>query len=265
MTEFFGSLYYGHVMHRRLRPKKHRFSYRVFSMFINLDKVDDLSANMKFFSRNRFNLFSFHERDFGDGSQNLRDYIRDLGAQCDCDISGKIMLLFYPRMLGFAFNPIATFYCYDRNNRLSAINHEVRNTFGGKHSYFAPVNDEQESRYSADKKLHVSPFMHMSTRYHFRLNEPDEEVLVAIRQTDKEGSIFNAVFTGKRKEITDKTLLSSFVLFPLMTLKIIFAIHWEAVRLFLKGMRLLPSPETPASMVSFIGSGRSTNAKHQVK
>lgn len=253
MTSEAGALYHGVVTHRRLRPASHQFRYRVFSMLVDVDAVAGLSQEFKFFSYNKFNLFSLYDRDFGDGAGALRPYIEALAAKSRCDVSGKILLMFYPRIFGYAFNPIATFFCYDKQGNLTAVNHEVRNTFGGKHSYFVKVEPDKNLNYSVDKALHVSPFMEMDTRYHFKLSKPAQDVLIAIRQTDKEGGILNAIFAGKRQSMTDKTLLKAFFSYPLMTIKVIFAIHWEAVKLIFKGMKLLPEPAEPKSSVTFVG------------
>ena len=222
-------------------------------MLIDLDEVSTLCRGSKYFSHNKFNFFSFHEKDFGKGGDDLRGYIETLANHHGCDVSGKIFLMFYPRILGYAFNPIATYFCYDKDDRLSVVNHEVRNTFGGKHSYFAKVDRDQPLSYNVDKKLHVSPFMQMDSCYRFRIKNPSNDFMIAIRQTDKEGGILNAVFAGERETMTDKTLLKAFFSYPLMTVKIIAGIHWEAIKLIFKGMKLLPDPGTPKSSVTYLG------------
>jgi hypothetical protein len=247
-----GALYLGRVMHRRLKPVAHRFAYRVFSMLIDLDSLDALDARLKFFSHGRFNLFSFHDCDYGAGKpDDLATYVRgvlaDAGVACD----GPIRLLCYPRMLGYAFNPLAVYYCHDAAGALTAVLYEVRNTFGGKHSYLIPVEREARViRQAADKNFHVSPFMPMAMRYHFRLTRPGDDVAVAIRQTDADGAVMNAVFTGTRVEMTDRTLVKVFFAYPLMTVKVIAAIHVEAFRLLLKGMKPVKGGADPAAPVT---------------
>lgn len=256
ITNHQSALYFGRIMHRRLKPVAHRLEYRVFSMLVDLDELDQLDAKLAFFSRARFNLFSFHDRDYGDGAPNdLAAHIRGVLAGAGVAAEGPIRLLCYPRMLGYAFNPLAVYYCHDRTGALTAIIYEVRNTFGGKHSYLIPVEGDADIiRQTADKNFHVSPFMPMDMRYHFRLTRPGDEIAVVIRQTDAEGAVFNAAFTGARVELTDRALLRAFFAYPLMTVKIIAGIHWEAIRLMLKGMKLLKGAPDPARPVTIIKS-----------
>jgi DUF1365 family protein len=254
MTETIGSaLYFGRVMHRRLKPVEHRLEYRVFSLLVDLDELDALDAGLNLFSRNKFGLFAFHDRDYGDGSPDLALYVRGLLREAGIVAGGAIKLLCYPRMLGYAFNPLAVYYCHAKDGALAAIIYEVRNTFGGKHSYLIPVEgDPNIVRQSAGKNFHVSPFMEMETRYNFRLTKPGDEIAVVIRQTDAEGAVLNAAFTGERVELTDRNLLRAFVGYPLMTVKVIAGIHWEAFRLLLKGMKLLKGAPDPVESVTIV-------------
>ncbi|MEZ5921410.1 MAG: DUF1365 domain-containing protein [Parvularculaceae bacterium] len=262
MSETGAYIYRGTVAHRRLRPVGHAFSYRVFSMLLDIDRIDETVAGLKFFSRNRFNLFSFHDRDHG--GEDIAARIRGVLKENGFSAAGKILLLAYPRMLGYVFNPLSVYYCQDEKGALEAIIYEVRNTFGGMHSYLigcnsaAPVIEQQ-----ADKVLHVSPFMEMDHTYHFRMTHPGEELVVAINQTDAEGAIFNASFAGKRAAMTDASLLSAFFSYPLMTVKVIAAIHFEAARLFMKGLRLKKAPPAamaPPEPVSVIRAARPRKA-----
>ncbi|NWG91134.1 MAG: DUF1365 domain-containing protein [Parvularculaceae bacterium] len=248
------SIYHGVVTHRRLRPVRHRLAYRVFSMLIDLDRIDEAAGRLRLFSRNQFNLFSFHDRDHADETgapvaRRIRALLKSAGFAGD----GPVLLLCYPRILGYAFNPLSVYYCHDASGRVEAALYEVRNTFGGRHSYLiAAGEDGPMIRQSADKAFHVSPFMDMRQRYDFRLTLPGEEIAVVIRQSDAEGPIMNAAFTGAREDMTDKTLVRAFFRYPLMTLKVIVAIHIEAAKLFAKGMRPrrgAPEPECPVTVI----------------
>lgn len=249
------TLYHGVVAHRRLRPVGHRFSYRVFSMLVDVDRIDECAAQSRWFSRNRFNLFSFYDADhaYEDGasaSASVRTLLRSHGYCGD----GRIDVLCYPRILGYVFNPLSIFYCRDARGRLEAVIYEVRNTFGGRHSYLMPVERGAAIiRQSADKVFHVSPFMDMNHSYAFRLTPPGETVSVFIHQTDPEGPIFNASFAGRAEPASDAALFRAFFRYPLMTLKVIAAIHYEAARLFLKGLRLRGAGPDPAHPVSAAG------------
>ncbi|HBK92775.1 MAG TPA: DUF1365 domain-containing protein [Parvularcula sp.] len=251
-------LYHGAVSHRRLRPVGHRFVYKVFSILVDLDRLDEAAQSSRWFSLNKFNLFSFHDADhaFKTGetvSRSVRKLLRQHGYCGD----GRIELLCYPRVLGYVFNPLSIFYCRDARDRLEAVIYEVRNTFGGRHSYLIGADGAgRVIRQSADKVFHVSPFMEMEHIYDFRLTPPRDIVSVFIRQRDREGPIFNAAFAGRAEAATDAAWLKAFLRYPLMTLKIIAAIHFEAGRLFLKGLRLKGRGPDPASPVSAIGGVR---------
>ena len=258
MTGAPASLFHGRVTHRRLRPVGHAFAYRVFSMLIDLDRIDEAAAQCRFFSRNRFNLFSFFDRDHADEDAapigaRIRAMLWGAGFRGD----GRIELLCYPRILGFVFNPLSVYYCEDAEGRLEAVLYEVRNTFGGMHSYLIPAEAEDGViRQSADKSFRVSPFMDMDQRYHFRLKPPAGDVSVTIRQTDADGPIFCAAFSGERQAMTDAALVAAFFRYPLMTVKIVAAIHFEAARLFAKGLRpKTPGPD-PARPVSIVATSR---------
>lgn len=259
MTEA-GALYFGAVTHRRLRPVGHKMRYRVFSMLVDLDRIG--AERLTFFSMNRFNLFSLHERDFGAGRRaGLPGDIRAMIAAEGVDASGPLRLLFYPRILGFAFNPLAVFYCSDANGAPSAMVYEVRNTFGEKHSYLIPVDRaDGVIRQEADKQFYVSPFMAMAQRYHFSLTPPGERIAVAIRQTDAEGPILDASFTGERRTLTDPALLKAFFAYPLMTLKVVAAIYWEAVKLLAKGVKYVPQKEHHTGRVTVVKAARQAAA-----
>lgn len=259
-----GALYFGEVFHRRLKPVGHRLRYRVFSMLVDLDRLDELDRGLRFFSRNRFNLFSFHDRDYGHGApKDIASHIRATLAEAGVVAEGRVRLLCYPRILGYAFNPLAIYYCERVDGGLGAIIYEVRNTFGGRHSYLIPVEGGGgDIRQGADKVFHVSPFMAMETRYEFRLSTPDARVAIAIRQSDRDGPVLHAIFAGARRPLDDRTLLAAFFRYPLMTVKVVAAIHFEAVRLLFKGLRLragAPDPAAPVSVVRAPGRGLKTD------
>ena len=245
------SLYEGPVMHARMKPVAHRFTYRVFSMLIDIDRLDAAGRLSPVFSVGRWNLLSFRESDHGpeDGSP-LRAHVDRLLAEAGRQtIASRILLLCYPRILGFVFNPLSIYYCYDAQDRLSALVYEVRNTFGQKHSYVAPIEageaDGHGVRQERDKLFYVSPFLDMTMRYRFRLTPPGDRLNVRILETDAEGPILAATFTGRRREATTASLLGVFARMPLLTLKIVAAIHWEALRLWTKGLRIRPRPAPP--------------------
>jgi DUF1365 family protein len=243
------ALYFGDVMHARLKPVGHRFSYRVMSLLIDLDRLADADRQSRLFGVNRTALYSFHEADHGnrDGS-GLRAYAQRCAAAHGIDLTGgRVLLLCYPRLLGYTFNPLSAYFCYRADGELALIIYEVRNTFGDIHSYVLPVKPGEISaagvRQQQDKLFYVSPFIEMAMRYHFRVSPPGHTVKLRILETDREGPLLSAAFHGRRHPLTTAALLRSFFALPLVTLKIVGAIHWEALRLWLKGARLVPRPE----------------------
>ena len=252
-------LYVGQVFHRRLRPRLHTLRYRVFSLLLDLGEIDALAARLQPFSRNRFNLFAFHDRDFGERpDEPLADYVaRRLTAAGIDAPPARILLACYPRVLGYAFNPLAVFYCLDEAGRVFAVLHEVHNTFGERHAYAlaasaytAGADGGRWIRQRADKALFVSPFNHMELRYEFRLNEPDERQVLVVRVLDEAGLLLTASYTARRRSLDTPALLGLFVTLPLMTFKVFLGIHWEALRLWLKRVPWFPhrpggSPPAP--------------------
>lgn len=247
------ALYFGDVMHARLKPMGHRFSYRVMSLLIDLDRLDEADTQSPLFGVNRAALYSFRESDHGDrDGSSLAAYARRCATERGIDLrGGRIELLCYPRLLGYTFNPLSTYFCSDADGRVALIIYEVRNTFGDIHSYVLPVEPGQHSeagiRQQQDKLFYVSPFIEMPMRYHFRVTPPEEDVRLRILETDAEGPVLAATFFGRRRALTSAALLRSFFGLPLVTFKIMAAIHWEALRLWIKGARLVPRPANPAA------------------
>lgn len=242
------ALYRGEVTHRRLRPREHRLRYRVFWLLLDLAELDAADATLRLFSRNRFNLLSFHDRDYGDGSEaGLRDQIvRALERHGVRIESGAIRLLTMPRVLGYVFNPISVYYCHFPDGGLAAVVYEVTSTFRERRAYVLPVRPSDSRRglirHSADKALHVSPFMGMDMRYEFRGHAPDDLVDLAIDGLDSEGLLIATALRGDRRALTDGAILRAVAAIPFLTAKVIAAIHWEALKLWLKATPVFPAP-----------------------
>lgn len=240
------SLYVGEVMHARLKPIGHRFSYRVMSLLIDLDRLEAADRQSPLFGVNRAALYSFREADHGDrDGSSLRAYVQRCAAARGIDLGGgRVLLLCYPRLLGYTFNPLSVYFCHRADGELALIIYEVRNTFGEIHPYVLPVKPADVShagvRQSQDKLFHVSPFIEMAMRYHFRVLPPQEQVKLRILETDGSGPLLAATFSGHRRALNNVELLRAFFALPLVTLKIFGAIHWEALRLWLKGARPVP-------------------------
>lgn len=249
------ALYIGEVMHARLKPVGHRFTYAVFTLLVDVDRLSEADRLTPLFRINRAGLVSLQERDFGDGKTALSTWARDLFAKAGLpDAPSRIVMLCYPRVLGFVFNPITVFFGLDETGTPIGVIYEVRNTFGEKHCYVAPVEPghlgPEGLRQERDKLFYVSPFMDMPMRYRFRVLPPGEGVRVRILETDQDGPILSATFVGRHAPMTTAAIAKLMVVMPAMTLKVIGGIHWEALKLWFKGIRFFHRPAHPGA-VSF--------------
>ena len=236
------SIYNGTVIHKRFKPKTHFFKYSVFSLLIDLSELDQLDKNIKFFSFNKFNLISFFERDHGDrdGSSLVEWVKKNLDKNNISSEDVKIKLLCYPRIFGYVFNPLSVFFIYNSNEKLISILYEVKNTFGEQHTYIFKVENENNIfQHNCSKKFHVSPFIEMNCDYFFKILKPGEKMSVIIDQYQTKEKILYASQDGKRVDFNSKELLKSYLKHPLMTFKIISAIHFEAFKLWTKGIKFI--------------------------
>ena len=242
------AIYEGFVMHRRLKPRRHRFRYRVFAMLLELDELPALDNKLKLFAHNRRGLFSFQDKDHGDG-RDLRVWLDDLLMRKGVVAKGARRVLCYPRILGYVFNPLSVWFCDDEQGRLKAIVYEVHNTYEERHAYVLPVGDDKKLiRHGCSKNLYVSPFLSRDCHYAFRIRPPGEKVAIVIDEEEAGTPILNASFAGEHRALTDGALVRMLLQYPLMTLKVIAAIHFEAVRLMLKGVRR--HPHAPKALYS---------------
>ena len=235
-------IYTGTVIHKRFKPKVHSFNYKVFSLLIDLSELDLLDKNLKLFSYNKFNIVSFYSEDHGprDGS-SIRNWVLENLQQNNIETKNiQIKLLCYPRILGYVFNPLSVFYVYNKNSDLISILYEVKNTFGEQHTYiFKTKKNENLIQQVCKKKFHVSPFIKMNCVYFFRLLKPGNKISVIIDLQDSKGKILYASQDGIKSELNNKTLIKSYLKHPLMTFKIILAIHFEAFKLWTKGIKFM--------------------------
>jgi uncharacterized protein len=247
------SLFVGKVMHARLKPVMHRFTYSVFTVLVDLDRIAEAGRLSPLFSIARWNLLSFNPFDHGAGAGSLRAHINGLLERAGLEGPARVVLWCYPRVLGFVFNPISVYFAYDHAGQCSAVIYEVRNTFGEMHTYVAPVAPGELSeagiRQQRDKLFYVSPFLDMPMRYHFRLKPPGDQISVRILETDCAGPILAATFHGDHKPLTSRAIAKQLMRVPFLTLKVVAGIHWEALKLWIKGARFhsRPKPPEPAS------------------
>jgi len=236
------AIYNGQVIHKRFKPKVHYFKYKVFSLLIDLSELETLDRKVNFFSFNKFNLISFHEKDHGErNGSSLKLWVhRNLEKNNIQTKDIKIKILCYPRIFGFVFNPLSVFYIYNLKDQLISIMYEVKNTFGEQHTYiFKVTKDSNLIQNNCSKKFHVSPFIEMNCNYFFRLLKPGNKISVIIDQYDSEDQILYASQDGVRSDFNTKNLIKSFLKHPIMTFKIILAIHFEAFKLWAKGIKFI--------------------------
>jgi DUF1365 family protein len=262
------SLYWCRVMHERLLPFRHKFDYRVFSLLLDIDRLPEITTASRLLRHNRFGLFSFHDRDHGprDGS-GLRPWVEAALARDGLQAAAtRIRIFCFPRLFGYVFNPLSVFFCYDADDRLRAVLYEVKNTFGDQHGYLIEVpvlSAGPTIEQSAEKQFHVSPFLPLEGQYRFRLLPPGEKIGITITQLSPSGAVqLVAAQTGRHEVLNDHSLLKAFIRHPLMTVKVMAGIHWEALQLWRKGAAFFRWTEPPHEAVS---TGRPANDRGAVE
>ena len=241
MTGFASTAYVGQVVHKRLAPRAHGFTYKVFTFCLDVDEIDKLAGGLKLFSRNRWNLVSFHDADHGAGDgvtvgDHARALLRQAGLGHCC---ARIRLVCYPRLLGYVFNPLSVYFAYDDAGRLGAIVYEVTNTLGERRSYVIPLEAaavEGTVSQQCQKGLYVSPFTAATGSYGFHVVPPGERIVVGVSFREGGTPVLKTHFRGDALAISDRAIAGLMLRYPLMTMKVFAAIHFEAFRLWLKGV-----------------------------
>jgi hypothetical protein len=258
-------LYLGAVVHRRLKPFGHRFRYRVFWLYLDIDEIPSLVRRIPWFSHNRFSLAAFHDRDHGPGDGGaLRPWLEQrLAAAGIAEPLGSVRLLCFPRLFGFVFNPLSLWYCFDSAGRPLAILYEVCNAFGERHGYLIPWaagRSVTSANQACAKRFFVSPFFPATGRYRFALTLPEGAMTLSILYDTAEGTALSAWQRGRRENLSAGNLARALLFYPLMTFKVIAAIHWQALRLWLKGARLQSRPPAPADAITVSRAAAATSA-----
>jgi DUF1365 family protein len=241
------SLYVGHTRHVRAKPRPHSFTYGVFQLLIDVDRVDEVVRSTALLRHGRFGVFSFAECDHGhrDGAP-LRAWVEAKLADAGIPArAARIRLLCFPRVLGFVFNPLSLFFIEDAAGRLEAVIYEVNNTFGQTHAYVIPALGRACERQEADKRLYVSPFYRVEGAYRFRLTPPGERFSLGVTKVVDGAPDFTATLQTTRRPLTDAALVRLFFSMPFMTLGVVLAIHWQALLLWLKGAPFGARPPGP--------------------
>ena len=221
-------IYNGQVIHKRFKPKEHFFRYKVFSLLIDLSEIKQIEKSVQLFSYNKFNVLSFYDIDHGprDGTSLILWVKKNLIKNNINSEKIKIKLLCYPRVWGYVFNPLSVFFVYNKNSNLISILYEVKNTFGEQHTYVFKIDKINKSlEHSCKKKFHVSPFIEMNCLYYFKILKPGNKISVVINQNHEGKKILFASQDGIKKKLNSRNLIISYLSHPLMSFKIIGAIH----------------------------------------
>jgi len=250
-------LYVGDVVHKRLRPREHALHYRVFSILADLDRAAEAASRLRLFSWNSGNVVSLHERDHGPGGKglDLAAHARQVlaGAGRPLPAGGRIYLLCYPRMWGYAFNPLSVYFAYDDAGRLVSLIYEVNNTFKERTSYVVPAgpaNGETHAQ-SCPKTMFVSPFAAGTGQYGFRVGLSADRVLVGVSFRDANGPLIKTHYGATGQPLTDRALSARLLRSPAMSFKVIGAIHYEALKLWLKGVPLVRGHTSPRYSIEY--------------
>jgi DUF1365 family protein len=238
------TLYAGRVSHIRHTPFRHKFDYRIWMAAVDVDHLEAMRPGWVF-AHNRAALLSIVDRDHGfrDG-RSLRDYAEAaLAAERLEGYGARIVFVTMPRFLGYAFNPISFYYCYDAAGKLGAVLHQVKNTFGDQVGYVMPVHEAGMIRQAAPKRMHVSPFFDMRGGYRFALTAPAEKLTVSIQYGTKEEKRMTATMSLTARPWSNGSLLRLALEMPFMPVKVILAIHWQALKLFARGARFHSAPK----------------------
>lgn len=243
------------VAHARPRPKRNHFTYGVYNLALPLAQLAQMEAHG--LPSSRFGLLSFDRRDHGArvAGGDLEAWLRGILAQFGVtSADGDIVLMTMPRVLGYVFNPVSFWFCLDRAGALRAVLAEVNNTFGDHHSYLCVHDDQRviapDDILRSDKVFHVSPFMKVDGHYTFRFAFKPDKLGIWIDYFDRDGLLLSTSITGTRSAMTAASLRRAFFTHPLLTLKVVALIHWQAIKLFIKGVRYVPRPQPPDREVS---------------
>lgn len=254
MTPGTDAIYFGTVSHTRMVPVLHSLRYKVFTLLFDCANLDALDKRLSLFSHNRFNLFSFYDADHGDGSP-LPDYLHRVADQAgygDKNLSFK--MLCYPRILGYAFNPLTVYYGVDVDGVTRLLIYEVNNTFGDRKTYVLPAEPDENGLIwqKCAKELFVSPFNKVEGTYSFHVTPMDDDLTVGVALKDSAGPKLKAFFHGQREALTNKNLLRALARTGWMTVKVMIGIHYEAAKLFFKGLRTKQRPTPPKNPITYV-------------
>jgi hypothetical protein len=242
------SIYVGKLRHRRFRPARHEFTYPLFMVFLDIDRLPELMKVSFFAGYNRWNWASYHEEDhFGDPAKTLRERLEEDAQRRGIMLpDGQIFVLTHLRYLGYNFNPVSFYYCYDRAEKLQVVLAEVNNTFGETENYWMDSRSERPAgenrKYCFQKTFYVSPFMALGQEYEWTFTPPSERLIGQCVSYENGEGIFDATLKLERREWSRGELHRTLARYPWVTLKVIAGIYWEALKLHLKGVPVVRHP-----------------------
>jgi len=254
------SIYECRIMHQRSSPREHRFAYNVFLFALDLDEIDEIASRVVLFSHNRWNATTFRDDDHLPGPfpqlrLNVENLIRKHGVS---QKPSRILLITSARILGYIFNPVSYYLCYDEAGKPLCAIAEISNTYGEMKPFFISGDAFTSGSFRArmTKHFYISPFLDLSDELEFTIEPPGDRLRIATDTWRGDERILAAGIRGVRRPLTTGSLAKALLKFPLVTLQIITAIHWEAFRLWLKGVPHHAKNERPADQRDIV-KGRS--------
>lgn len=236
-------------MHARFTPKKYRLSQKIFMFYLDLDELDGLAKRSRFFSHNRFDLFDFRDSDHFPGeSGSLREnFFAYLKTQGVTRMPAKVRMLTNVRVLGYVFNPVSFYFCFDEQDQPLQLVAEVGNTFGEQKPYFLGADKRVGDHYidRQAKHYYISPFIPLDAELDFHVELPQDRFVIRVDDWREGEKFFISSMTGRKRPFSDKNLLKMAACYPMVTLQVIAMIHWHAFRLWMKGVPHHKKEERP--------------------
>lgn len=252
----------GKTAHTRFHPKRHSFNYGVTLVDIDVDRIDEADKQAQFFSVDSPNFVSINTRQRGScGRTSLSDWAHQTFKDAGLDTKGHaVRLITFPRTEFFSFSPLSIWIALDHNDCISGLIYEVNNTFGERHSYVANA-EKLGLTHEASKQFHVSPFFDVSGKYRFTMSHSADGIDLLIENIEDNARLHTAALHLKRKPVTNLSLMKFVLTSPLSGVGVMAAIHWEALRLFIKGMKYRPKPPVPKEVLTLTST---TSSKHKL-